>query len=122
LAEFLPSGKIPGIGESPALLRFDVIDEADVALEHDALVVLPIDEREAGPVLTEARVGLGELQQRQAKKLGDPFGLTVLEADVTRPLAAGRATLANVVDVRVAAHVSDQRDTHVLLFGRVIES
>ena len=61
LADFAPTGEVPGVGEAAALLRFDGLDAAVLALEEDTGSVGLIDEGEAAAVGAEAGVGPNEL-------------------------------------------------------------
>ena len=61
LADFAPTGEVPGVGEAAALLRFDGLDAAVLAFEEDTGSVGLIDEGEATAVGAEAGVGADEI-------------------------------------------------------------
>ena len=61
LADIAPTGEVPSVGKSAALLRFDGLDAAVLAFEEDTGSVGLIDEGEAAAVGAEAGVGPDEL-------------------------------------------------------------
>ena len=61
LADFAPTGEVPSVGKSAALLRFDGLDAAVLAFEEDTGSVGLIDEGEATAVGAEAGVGADEI-------------------------------------------------------------
>lgn len=71
LADFAPTGEVPGVGEAAALLRFDGLDAAVLALEEDTGSVGLIDEGEAAAVGAEAGVGPDELGFVDLQEGGD---------------------------------------------------
>jgi len=61
LADFAPARKVPSVGKATALVGFDGLDFAILAVEKDAGAVGLIDEGEATAVGAEAGVGSDEL-------------------------------------------------------------
>ena len=61
MADIAPTGEVPSVGKSAALLRFDGLDAAVLAFEEDTGSVGLIDEGEAAAVGAEAGVGPDEL-------------------------------------------------------------
>ena len=61
MADIAPTGEVPSVGKSAALLRFDGLDAAVLAFEEDTGSVGLIDEGEATAVGAEAGVGPDEL-------------------------------------------------------------
>ena len=54
ITNLAPAGKVPFVGESGTLFRFDRVDAAGIAIQHDAFVILFFDEREALAVGSQA--------------------------------------------------------------------
>ena len=61
LADIAPAREVPGVGKAAALVGFDGLDLAILAVEKDAGAVGLIDKGEATAVGTEAGVGSDEL-------------------------------------------------------------
>ncbi len=88
------SGKIPAVGKIPALLGFDRLDGAIVAVQKNAFVVGLVLQGQAGAIASQPRESLNEFILAQALESGQPRDFTFLQPDLSRPAAAGRATLA----------------------------
>lgn len=101
VADFLPAGEVPLVGEAAALVRLDRVDAAGVAIEHDALVVFLFEERKALAVHAQAGVLIDEVTLAHAKVGGDGADLILLQAHVAGPLAACRAAVTDIECVRV---------------------
>jgi hypothetical protein len=98
LADLAPAGKAPFVRKAGALSTLDGMDAAGVAVEHDALVVFLLDEGEALAVGAEAGEAVEEIRFAQFQERGDARDLVVLDPDVTGPLAAGGAALADIMN------------------------
>ena len=61
LADFAPTRKVPSVGKAAALVGFDGLDLAILAIKEDAGAVGLIDEGEATTVGAKAGVGSDEL-------------------------------------------------------------
>ena len=78
--------------------RFDRLDEAVVALEEDALVVVLLDQGKAAPVRAQAGEALDELRFGQPQMSGQGRHFVAVEADIAGPAATGRAALADIAE------------------------
>jgi len=61
LADFAPTGEVPGVRKAATLVGFDGLDLAILAIKEDAGAVGLIDEGEATTVGAKAGVGSDEL-------------------------------------------------------------
>ena len=61
LADFAPTGEVPGVGKAATLVGFDGLDLAILAVEKDAGAVGLIDEGKTTTVGAKAGVGSDEL-------------------------------------------------------------
>src|SRR5687768_12859803 len=61
LAHLPPAGEVPFVREAAALLRLHRVDAAGIAVQHDALMVVLLDERKALAVRPQAGETIEEL-------------------------------------------------------------
>ena len=104
LAQLPPSIEVPLVRESGALSGFHRVNAAAAVLQHDAFVVLLLDQRKAVAVRPQAGEAGDELFLRHPQMGGDRPDLVVLDPHVARPLAAGGAALADLKDVGIQQH------------------
>ena len=96
LADFAPTGEVPGVGKAATLVGFDGLDLAILAVEKDAGAVGLIDEGKTTTVGAKAGVGSDELGLLYFQKRGDGGDLFFGNFDVPWPAAAVGATFAKV--------------------------
>ena len=96
VADFSPSGEVPGVGKTAALLRFDRLDFAVPSLEEDARPAGLIDEGETAAVGAKAGVGSDELGFLHFQEGGDGGDLLLRDFHVSRPAAAVGATFTEI--------------------------
>ena len=87
------------------------MNPAGVAVEHNAFVVVLLDEREALSVSTQPSKLHDEILQTKIQVICDGPQLVFFEPHITRPFAAGRAALADVVHLGVEHHLAIRRAT-----------
>jgi hypothetical protein len=73
------------------------MDPAATVLQHDAFVVVFLDQGKPLPVRPQASVAGNEILLRDPKVAGNALNLPLIEPYVTRPFAAGITTLADVI-------------------------
>jgi len=61
LADFAPTGEVPGVGKAAALVGFDGLDLAILAIKEDAGTIGLIDQGKTTTVGAKAGVGSDEL-------------------------------------------------------------
>lgn len=96
LADLAPAREVPSIGKTAALLGFDGLDTAVLALEEDAGSVGLIDEGQTSSVGAEAGVGSNELGFFHFQEGSDGRDLFFGDFDVAGPAAAVGAALAKI--------------------------
>lgn len=106
LARVFKPRKVPPVGEVPALLRLDRLDEALVPFEKDAVSVGFLDEAQAQPIGSQAGEFLDEVKFAAVQELGQRRHFGLREFDLARPAAAGRAALAIVQDFHTEPSVT----------------
>jgi hypothetical protein len=91
----------PAIRKFFALLRFDGLDSAGIALEKNARMIFARFQREPASVFAQARVSLDKIliAQTQERREVGYFGIS--QPHFTRPAATSRATLTMEVDFHV---------------------
>ena len=77
-AIFFRTGKIPAVGEIPALLGFDRLDAAIVALQKNAFMVGLVQQGQAGAITSQPRESLNEFIFAEAFESGQPRDFAVL--------------------------------------------
>ena len=95
-ANVAPTGKIPGVGEVAALLRFDRLNPAVLAVQEDAGAVRLIDQGQATAIGSQPGVLLDKIILFQAKVPGNGVDLLFGNLHVPRPAATVGAALAEV--------------------------
>lgn len=96
LADFAPTGEVPGVGKAAALGGFDGLNLAILPIKEDAGAVGLIDQGETTTVGAKAGVGSDELGLLYFQKRGDGGDLFFGNFDVPWPAAAVGAALAKV--------------------------
>ena len=109
MAGLAPTGEIPTIGETGALVRLDRINPAGIAIEHDALVSGLLDERKPLPVAAQTGVSIDELLDCQVEIRGDVNDFMCLQSHIPRPFAAGGTALANIENLRIELNIGVTR-------------
>ena len=96
MADIAPAREVPGVGKATALVGFDGLDLAILAVEKDAGAVGLIDEGEATAVGAEAGIFFDEEVLLHFKERGDGADLGIADFDIARPATAVGATFAEV--------------------------
>jgi len=96
LADISPAREVPGVGKATALVGFDGLDLAILAVEKDAGAVGLIDEGEATAVGAEAGIFLDKEVLLHFKERGDGADFGIADFDIARPATAVGATFAEV--------------------------
>ena len=96
MADIAPAREVPGVGKATALVGFDGLDLAILAVEKDAGAVGLIDEGEATAVGAESGIFLDEEVLFHFKERGDGADLGIADFDIARPATAVGATFAEV--------------------------
>lgn len=117
LTDLAPTGEVPAVRKASALVGFDRMNAARIAIQHDALVVGLFDQRETLPVGSQAGEASDELGFGESEKRGDARDFRVLQADVAGPFAACRAALADVVNAGIELDVGIARAAVVSKHG-----
>jgi hypothetical protein len=95
-AQFVGGGVSPQVRKVPALLRLHRLDGAVVAHEEDACAAGFFLQGQSAPIVCESREPLDEVVLAQLLERGQARDFVIGQPDLTRPAAAGRATLAIV--------------------------
>ena len=95
-AGLLKAGKIPQIRKIAALLRLDGLHGAVIAVQKNATAVLLFLQGQSATIPAQPSELLDEVSLVHALECGEPRGFLIRQAHLTRPAAAGRATLAFV--------------------------
>ncbi len=93
MADFLEAGKIPEVWKIAALLWFDRLDGAVVALQKNAATIRFFLQGQSAAIPAQPRELLDEIRFSDALKDGEPGDLFILQFNLPRPAAAGRAAL-----------------------------
>ena len=93
-AGLLKAGKIPQIRKIAALLRLDGLHGAVIAVQKNATAVLLFLQGQSATIPAQSRELLDEVSLAHTLKRGEPRDFLIRQAHLTRPAAAGRATLA----------------------------
>ena len=96
MADIAPAREVPGVGKATALVGFDGLDLAILAVEKDAGAVGLIDEGEATAVGAEAGIFFYEEVLFYFKERGDGGDLFFRDLYVPWPAAAVGAAFAEV--------------------------
>ena len=96
MADIAPAWEVPGVGKATALVGFDGLDLAILAVEKDAGAVGLIDKGEATAVGAETGIFLDEEVLFHFKERGDGADFGIADFDVARPAAAVGAAFAEV--------------------------
>ena len=96
LADISPAREVPGVRKATALVGFDGLDLAILAVEKDAGAVGLIDEGEATAVGAEAGIFLDEEVLLHFKERGDGADFGIADFNIARPAAAVGAAFAEV--------------------------
>ena len=96
MADFAPTGKVPCVRKAAALVGFDGLDLAILAVEEDAGAVGLIDKGEATAVGAESGIFLDEEVLLHFKERGDGTDFGITDFDIARPAAAVGAAFAEV--------------------------
>ena len=92
-ADLFKAGEIPEIWEIPALLWFDRLHRAIVSRQKNALAVWVFLQGQSLAVMTQPREMLDEFIFGEALEGGEPGDFRLGQAHLSRPAAAGGATL-----------------------------
>lgn len=92
-AQLLEAGEVPEIGKLATLLRFHRLHCAIVALEKDAGAVGSFLERQPAAICPKRSELLNEVVLAHPLEGCESRDLVVVQEHLTRPSAAGRATL-----------------------------
>lgn len=87
------------------------MNAAGVAVEHDAFVAILLYEGEPLSVGAQPSKLSDEILQAKIQVIRDGLQLVFFESHITRPFAAGRAALADVVHLGVEHHLAVRRAT-----------
>jgi len=96
LADIAPAREVPGVGKATALVGFDGLDLAILAVEKDAGAVGLIDKGEATAVGAEAGIFFDEEVLFYFKERGDGADFGIADFDIARPATAVGAAFAKV--------------------------
>ncbi len=96
LADFAPTGEVPGVRKAATLVGFDGLDLAILAIKEDAGAVGLIDKGEATAVGAEAGIFFDEEDLLHFKERGDGADLGIADFDIARPATAVGAAFAKV--------------------------
>jgi len=94
-AEFFKSGKIPPVGEIPALLRLDGLHRTIFTLQKDALVVGLFHQGQPLAIRPQPGELLDELRFAHSTEGGQPGDFRLRQTHLPRPATAGGATLTH---------------------------
>jgi hypothetical protein len=93
---FPPTGKIPFVGETGALLRFNSLDATSVAsFQENAGTVGFFDQSQADPVAPQNGVLVDEFRHGNPEMIGDAIHFCVGNRDLAPPSAAVSAALTD---------------------------
>ena len=106
MADFLPAGEVPLVGETSALLRFDGVDSAGISIEHAAFVVVFFDQGKPGSVHPQAGILVDKCLCIHAEKSRYFLDFILADSHVTRPFAAGGASLTLIPDIGLLHHTA----------------
>jgi hypothetical protein len=98
VADLLEAREIPQVRKVTALLWFYGLHGAMLALEEDTFTVGLVHQGESAPVAAQPRELLDELAFAQATEGGEAGDFSLRERHLSRPAAAGGATLAFMKD------------------------
>ena len=96
MADIAPAREVPGVGKATALVGFDGLDLAILAVEENAGAVGLIDKGEATAVGAESGIFLDEEVLLHFKERGDGADFGIADFDIARPAAAVGAAFAEV--------------------------
>ena len=96
MADIAPAREVPGVGKAAALVGFDGLNLAILAVEEDAGAVGLIDEGEATAVGAETGIFFDEEVLFYFEKRGDGADFGIVDFDIARPAAAVGASFAEV--------------------------
>ena len=83
------------------MARLNLVDAAVLTIEHDAFMIVFLDEREPLTIGAQASILRDKVLQADAEMLGDGLQFVLFKPHITRPFATGRAALADVVHRRI---------------------
>jgi len=95
-AGLLKAGKIPEVREIAALLRLDGLHGAVIGVQKNATAVRLFLQGQTATIPAQPSELLDEVGLAHAIERGEPRNFLIRQAHLTRPAAAGRATLAFV--------------------------
>jgi hypothetical protein len=93
VANFLEVGNIPEVRKIAALLRLDVLNGAIVAFQKNAAAVRFFLQRQSAAIPSHPGELLDEIGFADALDCGEPGNFFIRQTHLSRPAAAGRATL-----------------------------
>ena len=93
-AALLKAGKIPQIRKIAALLRLDGLHGAVIGVQKNATAVRLFLQGQTATIPAQPSELLDEVGLAHAIERGEPRNFLIRQAHLTRPAAAGRATLA----------------------------
>jgi hypothetical protein len=115
-ADFFEAREVPKIGKGPALSRFYQLNAAVVSFEEDAFAVRLVLERESLAISSEPSKLLNEIPLGNCEESRDRANLAVCQTNLSRPTAAGRATIAFVEDRHDAKIAPEMRNPSLVNF------
>ena len=100
-ADIVPTWEIPRIWKARTLGRFHGMNPTPPILQHTALMIQLFDDGEPLAICPQARVFPNEILLAQPQIYRDRQDIGILNPHIARPFAAGIATLANIMHVRL---------------------
>jgi len=108
VAGFFEAGKVPEVWKVPALLRLHGLDGTIITVEENTLAIWFFLQGQPTAIVTQPQELLDEIMFTQVPKRREPADFGIRHTHLSRPAAAGGATLTCVED-RHMANVGSSR-------------